>query len=186
MSVNGSPRQLSRTGHLVRVLADALSVRVAVRHTAIDLADSAQTLLAAPMRDRLSPEGEALVQTVESADVLVLGTPVYRGSYSGLFKHLFDLVGLDALAGKVAILAATGGSPLHGLVTEHQLRPLLGFFGAYTVPTTIYATEADFTDHRLTNPAIAARIERAATEAARLLDRRALVAPSPLTLAHTA
>ncbi|MFA5122339.1 NAD(P)H-dependent oxidoreductase [Zavarzinia sp.] len=184
VSVNGSPRAPSRTGSLLQVINDALSVRLPVRHSAIDLAGEASALLAAPTRDRLSPAGESLVRTVEAADVLILGTPVYRGSYSGLFKHLFDLVGFDALAGKVAVLAATGGSPLHGLVTEHQLRPLLGFFGTYTVPTTVYATEADFTDYRLTNPAIGARAERAVSEAARLLDRRALVAP--LTVAPPA
>ncbi|PWR25378.1 NAD(P)H-dependent oxidoreductase [Zavarzinia aquatilis] len=186
VSVNGSPRQPSRTGHLVRAIADAVSVRIPVIHEAIDLGAVSGPLLAAPGRADLPPEGEALVRRIETADILVLGTPVYRGSYTGLFKHLFDLVAHDALAGKIAVLSATGGSPLHGLVTEHQLRPLLGFFGAYTVPTTIFATETDFTDLQLSNPAISARIDRAASEAARLLERRATVVPSPVVLARTA
>ncbi len=63
------------------------------------------------------------------------------------------------------ILAATGGTPLHGLVTEHQLRPLFGFLNALTLPTTLYAVEQDFTDYRLTNEKISARIDRAAAEA---------------------
>ncbi|PWR23218.1 NAD(P)H-dependent oxidoreductase [Zavarzinia compransoris] len=184
VSINGSPRQPSRTGVLVRAVADAIAVRIPTDYAAVELAGA--DLLAAPDRARLSEGGEALVRRVETADVLVVGTPVYRASYSGLFKHLFDLVHLEALAGKVAVLVATGGSPLHGLVTEHQLRPLLGFFGAYSVPTAIYAAEADFVDYRLTNPAITTRIERAASEAARLLDRQALVAPSSLVLAKSA
>src|SRR3954471_22141706 len=48
---------------------------------------------------------------------------VYReGSYTGLFKHLFDLVNPGALADKPVVLTATGGGPRHALVVEHQLR----------------------------------------------------------------
>ena len=43
--------------------------------------------------------------------------------------------------GKPVILAATGGTPMHGLMTEHQLRPLFGFFKALTLPTAVYALE---------------------------------------------
>ena len=68
--------------------------------------------------------------------------------------------------------SSTGGSSLHGLVTEHQLRPLLSFFHAFARPTRLDADEADFTDDRLTGPAVAARIERAAREAAELLASR--------------
>jgi len=64
------------------------------------------------------------------------------------------------------LLAATGGSHLHGLVCEHQLRPLFGFFNALTLPTAVYATEADFHDYALVNPQVIARIKRAAAEAA--------------------
>jgi FMN reductase len=85
---------------------------------------------------------------------------------------LFDLVDHEALAGKPVLLTATGGTPLHGLVTEHQLRPLLGFFNALTLPTAVYATEADFSDYQLVNPKIIARIERAAAEAAAQLRLR--------------
>lgn len=186
VAVNGSSREASRTGALVRALADAISVRIPVAAETLDLAGAASGLLAAPDRARLGEEGEVLIRRIEAADILIVGTPVYRASYTGLLKHVFDLVSLDALAGKVAVLAATGGSPLHGLVTEHQLRPLLGFFGTYTVPTAVYATQADFNETRLINPAITARIERAASEAARLLDRQALVVPSPVVLAKSA
>ena len=113
-----------------------------------------------------------MVRAVETADLLVIGTPVYRASYTGALKHLFDLVRHDALAGKPVILTATGGSHLHGLVTEHQLRPLFGFFNALSLPTAVYATEADFRDYRIVNPAINDRIERAVTEAVGLFRTR--------------
>ena len=81
-----------------------------------------------------------MIDDIERADLLIVGTPVYRGSYTGAFKHVFDLVRHDRLRGTPVILTATGGSQMHGLVTEHQLRPLFGFFGALSLPTTVYAT----------------------------------------------
>ena len=70
-----------------------------------------------------------------AADALVLASPVYKGSYCGLFKHLLDLLDPLSLAGKPVLLGATGGGPRHALVIEHQLRPLLGFFEAQTLAT---------------------------------------------------
>lgn len=100
----------------------------------------------------------------------MVGTPVYRASYTGALKHLFDLVDYRALAGKTVLLAAAGGSPYHGLVLEHQLRPLFGFFGAVTVPTGVYGSPDDFIGAEIVGSAITDRISRAATEAVSLLN----------------
>jgi FMN reductase len=118
---------------------------------------------------RISPHVRLVLQAIESADALVVGTPVYKGSYTGAMKHLFDLIPPNALAGKPVLLAATAGSPLHGLVTEHQLRPLFGFFNARTMPTTIFALESDFQNYRVERPELVARIKRAAAEIAEWL-----------------
>ncbi|EHL24530.1 hypothetical protein KYG_02287 [Acidovorax sp. NO-1] len=103
---------------------------------------------------------------VEQADVLVVATPVYRGSYTGLFKHFFDLIHQDALIDTPVLLAATGGSERHALVIDHQLRPLFSFFQARTLPLGVYATDKDFVDQRLRDEALLDR--------ARLAVRRAL------------
>jgi FMN reductase len=139
------------------------------RLTLVDMADAAPLIFSSLTRAQTSPAGEAVVRSVETADALIVATPVYRACYTGALKHLFDLVSHEALAGKPVILAATGGSHMHGLVTEHQLRPLLGFFGALTVPTTIYAAEADFDEFTLINAAVFERIDRAADDLARLI-----------------
>jgi FMN reductase len=102
---------------------------------------------------------------------LVIGTPVYRASYTGALKHLFDLVHHEAFLGKPVILTATGGSHLHGLVTEHQLRPLFGFLNALTLPTKVYAVETDFLDYRVSSQKILDRADRAVGEALTQLDR---------------
>lgn len=134
----------------------------------IELVDAAPILFQALRADQLDHSGRAIIDEVEAADVLVVGSPVYRASYTGAIKHLFDLVDFRALTGKKVILAATGGTPLHGLMTEHQLRPLFGFFNALTIPTAVYAVESDFSGHVLTNPAVSERIDRAVSELAHL------------------
>ena len=77
--------------------------------------------------------------------LLIVGTPVYRASFTGLFKHFFDFVEQTALVDVPVLLAAQGGSERHALVLEHQLRPLFSFFQAQTLPIGVYATDKDFT-----------------------------------------
>ncbi|WP_207755791.1 NADPH-dependent FMN reductase [Nonomuraea cypriaca] len=43
-------------------------------------------------RDDVTREVEAAIRLAEEADLLVAATPVFRGSYPGMFKHFFDLV----------------------------------------------------------------------------------------------
>lgn len=167
--VNGSLRTPSRTGILLSALSSAIATRIPGELQSIHLAHDAPAIFSGLSRETLSPGGERLIETVEAADLLLVGTPVYRASYTGALKHLFDLVHRQALAGKVAILVASGGSPLHSLVIEHQLRPLLGFFNVYTAPTGLYASDADFKDGALSNAVLASRVERAADEAVRLM-----------------
>jgi FMN reductase len=167
--LNGSPRSLSRTAAVVNGIAEAIAEKVSITVKSVDLCDAAPHLLTALSRDQASAAGEAILRTIESADLLVVGTPVYRASIAGALKHIFDLIDRDALTGRIAVLSATGGSPLHCLVGEHQLRPLLGFFRTFTVPTFVYGTDDDFTETRSPGAALQERIIQAAGEAAHLL-----------------
>lgn len=169
LGLSGNVKRPSRTASLVEAIVTAVQVRFGFDAKTIELVDAAPVLFKALRADQLDAEGRALVDAVEAADVLVVGSPVYRASYTGALKHLFDLVDYRALTGKRVILAATGGTPLHGLMTEHQLRPLFGFFNALTLPTAVYATEADFTDYALTSPIVRQRIERVVVELAGVL-----------------
>jgi len=160
---SGSSRRPSRTRSLVETIAKQIARRHLVRLELYDLLDAGPDL-GAFARDALSPGAKAILDAIESADALIVGTPVYKGSYTGLFKHLFDFVDPAALTGKPVILAATGGGTRHMLVVEHQLRPLFGFFGALSVPTSIYASDEEFRDGAVTSPVVLERIERAADE----------------------
>ena len=178
LGIAGSVRQPSRTTNLVAAVVDAIAGRLG---TTGDRRTGRQGGIIPRRAQRDAIHGRALeiVEAIEDADVLVVGTPVYRASYTGLFKHVFDLIHHEALVGKAVVLTATGGSPLHGLVMEHQLRPLFGFFRAHTMPSAVYATEADFDQYKLTSPIVSERVERAAEEVARLHARRADASPGP-------
>ena len=91
------------------------------------------------------------------------------GSYSGMLKHVLDLLDQYALRGKPVILCATGGSERYSLALEHQFLPLAGFFRCIAAPTTIYATEQHFREYSLVDANLRQRIARAAGELARLL-----------------
>ncbi|MCW5624262.1 MAG: FMN reductase [Burkholderiales bacterium] len=166
--VTGNPALPSRTRVLAQAIVDAIGKRVSIDTYFVELATIGPALGSSHFRKRLPVVAEEAIASVESADLLVVASPVYRASYTGLFKHLFDLVGLDALAGTPVVLAATGGSERHALIIEHQLRPLFSFFRALTVPTGVYATEGDFEGYELVSQPVRERIEAAATEAVTL------------------
>ncbi|KVT83081.1 hypothetical protein WK59_01500 [Burkholderia ubonensis] len=86
---------------------------------------------------------KALSATTDS-DALIVATPVYQGSYSGLFKMFIDLLRPDGIAAKPVLLAATGGSVRHSLMLDGSMRTLFGYLRAWVVPTAIFATSKDW------------------------------------------
>ena len=113
------------------------------------------------------------IEAVTSADGLIVVTPVFSASYSGLFKSFFDVLDKDALAGKPVLIAATGGTARHSLVLEHALRPLFAYLRAVVVPTGVYAASEDWGAEGLDG-----RIERAAGELAGLMSGLSAKAPA--------
>ncbi|MGJ5754128.1 FMN reductase [Streptomyces puniciscabiei] len=114
----------------------------------------------------------AAQDAVAGADGLIVVTPVFSASYSGLFKSFFDVLDKEALVGKPVLLAATGGTARHSLVLEHALRPLFAHLRAVVVPTGVYAASEDWGEEGL-----AGRIERAAGELAGLMAGLRAAAP---------
>ncbi|WP_285302098.1 NAD(P)H-dependent oxidoreductase, partial [Stenotrophomonas maltophilia group sp. Smal13] len=127
---------------------------------------------------KLPEAGVGQLLAVYQADVLVVATPVYRGSYTGLFKHFFDFIHQDALVDTPILLAATGGSERHALVIDHQLRPLFSFFQARTLPLGVYATDRDFAEGRVHNEALIQRARLAVQRALPLLALSHRAAPA--------
>ncbi|MET7569501.1 FMN reductase [Streptomyces sp. NPDC005492] len=151
-----------------RLLADRLAAAVD-RHTPVDIEVVELRDLAVEIAHNFTNgfPGRSLaaaLDAVTEADGLIVVTPVFSASYSGLFKSFFDVLEKDALAGKPVLIAATGGTARHSLVLDHALRPLFSYLRAVVVPTGVYAASEDWGVEGLPE-----RIERAAGELGALM-----------------
>ncbi|HET6500161.1 MAG TPA: NAD(P)H-dependent oxidoreductase [Amycolatopsis sp.] len=172
VTVNGSYSTSSKTGALLELVTDTLADRLAIEVTRIELADLRDEFATALAPEDTGPRARAALDALAPADLVIAGTPVFKGSYSGLFKHFFDLLDVYDLATKPVLLVATGGSERHALVIEHALRPLFGFFQAQTAPVGIYVAAGDFDGTLVLNPEVHARIEIAVDDLVPVLELR--------------
>ena len=109
VGIAGSWSVPSRTRTLVGLIGTKAAARFGAVHETVALNDFGASLGQAVTLDDLDGPARAIVDRLVAADALVVGSPVYKGSYTGLFKHLFDLIDPLALVGKPVLLTATGG-----------------------------------------------------------------------------
>jgi FMN reductase len=160
------------TPSATRLLADELAAAVG-RKLDVDIEIIELRELAHPIVDNMLtgfPRAELAhaLDAVAAADGVIVVTPIFAASYSGMFKAFFDVLDKDALAGTPVLIAATGGTERHSLVLEHALRPLFAYLRAHVVPTAVYAATSDFGPHRA---GLAERVERATDEFGELVTR---------------
>ena len=170
VAVSGGLQRPSKSAALAEHLLDLIADDIRCEPHLVELGELAPQLAGAVWRSQLPDTVEAELGAVEQADILVVTTPVYRGSYTGLFKHFFDFIHQDALIDKPVLLAATGGSERHALMIDHQLRPLFSFFQARTLPLGVYATDKDFVDYRVQDMALIERARLAVLRALPLIE----------------
>jgi len=103
------------------------------------------------------------VDAIRAADGVIMVSPVFNASYSGLFKSFVDVLEPETLTGKPVIIGATGGTARHSLALEFAFRPLFAYLRAQVVPTAIFAASEDFGG---TSAALSIRIGVAAGELA--------------------
>ncbi|MET8152137.1 FMN reductase [Actinoplanes sp. NPDC049668] len=149
--------------------AAGLGVRLNVR--VVELRDLAHDLMNHLLTGFPPAELGAALDAVRSADALIAVTPVFNASYSGLFKSFFDVLDGDDLADKPVLIAATGGTERHSLALEHAMRPMFAYLRAVTVPTSVFAATQDWGGEE-SQVRLRGRIDRAAGELAREIDRR--------------
>lgn len=168
---SGSTWRPAKARALIETVATDLNGRHGIVMDVFDLVDAGPGI-GAFTRDELDRSSRALVEAIESAEGLVIGIPVFQGSYPGLFKHVFDLIRPGALKDRPILLTACGGGLRHSLVVEHQLRPLFGFFESCTISTAVYAGATEFNGDRLISSVVLARIASAVDQFAAHLERR--------------
>lgn len=178
-------------GRLAQAIAAAAD---ALRGSTADIGVEIMNLAEAPIEicdgrplEAYGAATRAAVDRVGAAASLLVAAPVYRASFPGVLKNLFDILPVAALQGKPVGIVAMGASAHHYLAVDTQLRQVLGWFGALVAPTSVYLAGADFRDGRLVSET--ARGELAAlTQTLAILLRRldpALLGPPPLAARFT-
>lgn len=176
------------TTRSIAVISGGLSVPSSSRLLADRLAAATRTALAATGEDAVLETFElrehahaitdhlltgfpssglgAVLDAVRGADGVILVTPIFSASYSGLFKSFLDVLEPGSLAMKSVLIGATGGTARHSLALEYAVRPVLAYARATVAPTAVFAASSDWGD---ADTGVAARIERAGAELAALV-----------------
>ena len=150
VTVVGNPRAGSRTAAAAASVAELLSSELGTPYRLDDLVDLVTFAPAIFQGDAASDEQRAALENaidlVSSASLVVVATPVYKGSYTGLLKSFLDVLRPEALAGAVVVPVTVSAAPSHKLLADHHLRPVLNELGA-TVPVPgVVLEERDLED----------------------------------------
>lgn len=133
----------SRSSALLKAHLDVLTEHHNVSLQHIDIATIATEFGSAGSLKELGDHAAEAYHQVLDADALIISVPVYKTSYPGLFKHFFDLLDQTALKGKLALISSSGPT-LYSAILDQQLRPLLDYFGLYTLPIDTYLPDIEF------------------------------------------
>lgn len=136
---------------------DATSDVFELRDFAHDLTDNLLTGFAPPAL-------EQMINSVVSADGLIVVTPIFSTSYSGLFKSFIDVLDPQALSGTPVLLGANAGTARHSLAIDYAIRPLFTYLHANPVPTGVFAASSDWGSNADEVAPLGARVDRAARE----------------------
>jgi FMN reductase len=130
----GNPRQGSRTASAATTFLAALAGDL--DQSVVDLAEHGPAVLdpgATAVADAVAEIGQARL--------LLVASPVYKGSYTGLLKAFLDRFPPGGLAGVVAVPVMVGASPGHAVSAEAYLRPVLLELGATCPAPAVYLQE---------------------------------------------
>jgi FMN reductase len=156
--VVGNPKPSSRTLAAARLVAERISGGPPA--VVVDVVDLGPGLLGWG-----DPAVLAAIEAVQAADVVVVASPTYKASYTGLLKLFLDQVPADGLRGVVAVPLMLGAGPAHALAPEVFLKPVLVELGATCPTRALYLLDAGYDDdaqfepwRRAAEPQIAAAL----------------------------
>ena len=87
------------------------------------------------------PDVTLLQETVKQADGLLLATPEYHGSLSGVLKNALDLMSFEHLAGKVTgLISVLGGQSNSNALND--MRVIMRWVHAWVIPEQIAIGQA--------------------------------------------
>jgi FMN reductase len=135
VTVSGSPLAPSRTSQL----NDWVAAQIATQGFDVARINVRDLPPADVLHARLeSPALREPLGLIERAQGVVVATPVYKASYTGVLKSFLDLLPQFGLSGKVILPLATGGTIAHVLAIDYGLRPVLSALGAQHVVSGLF------------------------------------------------
>ncbi|MBZ4488587.1 FMN reductase [Microbacterium sp. cx-55] len=164
-----------------RMLADrmlAATVRelagrdIEVQADVFELRDYAHDITNNLLTGFAPPALESMINSVVSADAVIVVTPIFSTSYSGLFKSFIDVLDPDALRGTPVLIGANAGTPRHSLAIDYAIRPLFAYLHADVMSTGVFAASADWGGSGDQVAPLGERVEKAARELAEAVARR--------------
>ena len=135
--VVGNPKPLSRTRAAAELVATKLT-GTAPEHV-IDVVDLGAALLGWG-----DPKVAEAKEIVKAADLLVVASPTYKATYTGLLKLFLDQFGAGELGQIPTVPLMLGGSPAHSLAPELTLRPVLVEIGASCPVPSLYLIDSEY------------------------------------------
>jgi FMN reductase len=137
--VNGTPSLVSRINAVIEYVEAGLSGK-GFEVQRINVAEL-------PPEDLIHTkfESESIVKAnglVAEADAVIIVSPVYKASYTGVLKTFLDLVPQKGLAGKIVLPLFMGGSLAHLLSIDYALKPVLSVLGARYILGGVYAVDS--------------------------------------------
>jgi FMN reductase len=142
VGVVGNPRPESRTHAICRELTRAIA-----RATGGEVGEEVDlAVLGSRVLDWGDDDAKRATERVLQADVLVVASPTYKATYSGLTKAFLDRIGGGALAGAPAVPVLLGGAPDHRLAVDAHFTPLLLELGAGIPVRGLFVLESDVED----------------------------------------
>jgi len=177
ITLAGSPRFPSRSSALLEYARARLSaLDIEVYHWHLHNFDP-QDLLFARFD---SPALQTFIEQLNTADGLLVATPVYKASFSGALKTVLDLLPERALEGKVVLPVATGGTIAHMLAVDYALKPVLSALKAQEILHGVFADDSQVLEYQhqpVLTPNLQSRLDSALETFWQALHRRDLPAP---------
>jgi FMN reductase len=138
VTIAGSPSEQSRSNAVLEYAQSILNLHRFSTQSIVVRNLPPQDLLHANWKSSAIQDSLAIVA---QAQAVIIATPIYKAAYTGVLKVFLDLLPQNALANKVILPIATGGSPHHFSAVDYSLKPVLAALGAQHILHGVYITD---------------------------------------------
>lgn len=166
LGIVGSISDSSKTRTAVETALQAAAEEFAIETELLHLADYDLETADGRKLEQYSGDTARALELIINSEAYLIGTPVYRGSYSGVLKNLFDLIPRGKwqsehapLENRPVGLIATGATDHHYLSVSQELGPIVSFFGAYQVGGGIYINASQFDENQIVDEEVVHRLQ---------------------------